>query len=489
MILRPALLYFSALSLLTAATWAAAPEDAPADFAYFGNGMKIGEVSSDSALIWTRLTEKPDRFIDGAPAPKKLSPEQRKNSGALIRKMEGSVPGRAGQVRLRYWPTEPPTGSEGPQNPTQTEWLPVNGEDDYTAHFTLNELQAGTSYTVVLDAAGDSQGTQIRSIKGSFRTAPPASDNAGVRFGVVTCGDYPRRDHPDGHLIYPEMGRQNLDFFVHTGDIIYYDKPYPIADNIPLARFKWNRFYALPMQREFHRQTPSYFLKDDHDTLDDDCWPGQTYGDLTFAQGLQLFKEQNPHAERPFRTYRWGQHLQVWLMEGRDFRSPNRMPDGPEKTIWGPEQKEWLFKTVEESNATFRVIISPTPIVGPDRKKKKDNHANSNFSFEGNQIRSFVSKQANTFIVCGDRHWQYASKDAETGVREFACGPSSDSHAHGFKLEDRTDEHEYLQIIGGFLTVQVQPESEAGKDEKAQISFRHHAVDGSVQNEMSFPAN
>ena len=43
--------------------------------------------------------------------------------------------------------------------------------------------------------------------------------------------------------------------------------------------------------------------------------------------------------EQTYRTFRWGKDLQIWLVEGRDFRSPNNMPDGPDKTIWGAEQK------------------------------------------------------------------------------------------------------------------------------------------------------
>ena len=46
----------------------------------------------------------------------------------------------------------------------------------------------------------------------------------------------------------------------------------------------WHRMYALPFQRRFHLSVPSYFIKDDHDTLKNDCWPGQNYGQLTFAQ-------------------------------------------------------------------------------------------------------------------------------------------------------------------------------------------------------------
>ena len=193
---------------------------------------------------------------------------------------------------------------------------------------------------------------------------------------------------------------QNLkpSFFVHTGDIEYYDKPLPYALNVELARFKWNRIYSMPFQRNFHNNVSSYFIKDDHETLKNDCWPGQTYGDITWKDGLEIFREQVPMGEKTYRTVRWGKDLQIWLVEGRDFRSNNTMPDGPNKTIWGAEQKKWFFETVEKSDATFRILISPTPIVGPDRAMKNDNHANKGFTYEGNELRSFISKQKNIFI-------------------------------------------------------------------------------------------
>jgi len=37
---------------------------------YQANGVKIGEVTQTSAIIWTRLTEKPERNTDGIPFPK-----------------------------------------------------------------------------------------------------------------------------------------------------------------------------------------------------------------------------------------------------------------------------------------------------------------------------------------------------------------------------------------------------------------------------------
>ena len=269
------------------------------------------------------------------------------------------------------------------------------------------------------------------------------------------------------------------DFFVHTGDIEYYDKPGPYADNVELARFKWNRIYAMPFQRAFHNKTASYFIKDDHDTLRDDCWPGQSYGrDLTWDDGLVIFREQVPMGDKTYRTVRWGMDLQIWLVEGRDFRSPNNIPDGPEKTIWGERQKQWFFDTVQKSDATFRILISPTPIVGPDRESKNDNHANKGFTYEGDQLRQFIGKQKNMFVICGDRHWQYVSIDPATGTKEYSCGPTSDIHAGGFKEKNRSSKHRYLNIKGGFLSVTVKR-----VNDKPTIFFRHYGVEGSLYNE------
>jgi hypothetical protein len=85
------------------------------------------------------------------------------------------------------------------------------------------------------------------------------------------------------------------------------------------------------------------------------------------------------------------------------------MPDGTDKTIWGKEQKDWFKRTVQASDTTFRVLISPTPVVGPDRHSKRDNHSNKNFKHEGDEIRQFISQQKNMVVVCDDRHWQYYS--------------------------------------------------------------------------------
>lgn len=447
---------------------------------HMANGIKVGEVDQDSAIVWTRLTQNAERNTEGKDFAKDPDNHAKKHNRPKAREqpdypdlsmMQGSVAGTEGDVRVTYWPSHDARAKQS------SSWQTVSAEQDYTYQFTLNDLQAGTRYSLLLEGRNDDSSCQL---EGGFRTAPSADENADIRFVVTTCGDYPRRDdRMNGHRIYPQMLALDPDFFVHTGDIEYYDKPYPFATNLELARFKWNRIYSMPFLRNFHNQVSSYFIKDDHDTSCNDAWPGVDYYDLTWEQGLATFREQVPMSEKTYRTIRWGKDLQIWLVEGRDFRSPNEMKDGPDKTIWGAEQKQWFFDTVEASDASFKILISPTPIVGPDRSNKNDNHANKGFSHEGNEIRSFVAAQPNMYIVCGDRHWQYASIDPKTGIREFSCGPASDIHAAGYKEKNRNGMHRFLRIKGGFLRVDVDSESEI-------LYFRHHAVNGDVVNQESF---
>jgi alkaline phosphatase D len=269
------------------------------------------------------------------------------------------------------------------------------------------------------------------------------------------------------------------EFAALTGDLVYYDNDPPRAVTPRLARYHWERMFSLPRLVEFNRRVGTYWLKDDHDTLDNDSWPGRTAGEFTFAEGQKIFRQQAPMADGPgYRTFRWGRDLQVWLTDGRDHRSPNDRPDGPGKTIWGAEQKAWFKRTVQESGATWKVLISPTPLVGPDRKGKTDNHANAGFAHEGDEVRGWLKEHepGNFFVVCGDRHWQYHSAHPKTGLNEFSVGAASDEHAGGSPGEN-ADYHRFHRVRGGFLSVGVTADG---------ITFRHHDVRGKVVYEREF---
>ncbi len=298
----------------------------------------------------------------------------------------------------------------------------------------------------------------------------------------MTCQGYPDRDHPDGHPIYPSMLALAPKFVTMTGDLVYYDSNAPRAVTPALARLHWERMFSLPRIVAMLRNASSYWLKDDHDTLSDDSWPGMKAGELTWTEGQEIFRQQAPIGERSYRTFRWGRDLQIWFTDGRDFRSKNKLPDGPEKTIWGAEQKAWFKRTVAESDATWKVLVSPTPLVGPDRPTKNDNHSNAGFAHEGNEIREWIKEHVpdNFFVVCGDRHWQYHSVHPTSGVQEFSVGAASDSHAGGTPGENKAY-HRFHRVKGGFLCVELRL-----MGQQSEIAFQLRDVNGSLGYEAKF---
>ena len=453
------------------------------------SGIKIGEVTDTEAIIWTRLTGSGKRLGTEAPIPQVSYPDRKKKNanrpdagpvvtfpgGSTVQTLEGAVPGTTGRIRVSY--------KAQPANQWKhTNWQPVDPKKDHTRQFKLTRLSPNTKYLVRIESQADNGG-KGQTIDGGFQTAPLPDRAEKVVFTVSTGQAYGDQDAPGGgYKIYGQMLKLDPDFFVHTGDIIYYDK---LAKTLPLARWHWWRMYSLPTNVEFHRQVASYFIKDDHDTWRNDCWPAMQnnfMGEFTFKQGQAVFLEQVPMGAETWRTYRWGKDLQIWLVEGRDFRSPNKMPDGPDKTIWGKQQKQWFKRTVAESDATFKILISPTPLIGPDRTKKNDNHANKGFTHEGDELRQFISRQTNMYVICGDRHWQYVSEHAKTGIREYSCGPASNKHAGGWKNDMRYPEHKYLNVTGGFLAGTVER-----KNGIPTLTFHHYSVDGEILNEDQLP--
>ena len=460
---------------------------------YLATGIKIGEVTQNKAIIWVRLTQNPKRVGSDAPMPTiqyedpetgelkgrdewpssrpDMSPVVTYPEGYDVNTIEGATPGSEGNVRLKY-------RALNEKKWEKIDWQPVDPEKDFTCQFELNGLAEGEKYELVVETSPVNSRKVSQLLRGAFKTAPAPDIPEEVNFIVITGTSYGDVDSTNGYKFYLNSLKLDPEFFVHTGDIIYYDG---MAKNIELARWHWERMYSYPNNIEFHRKLASYFIKDDHDTWTNDCYPDMEtrfMGDFTFEQGQRIFLEQVPMGERTYRTIRWGKDLQIWLVEGRDYRSSNPMPDGPGKTIWGKEQLEWFKRTVTESEATFKVLISPTPLVGPDRENKNDNHSNKGFQYEGNLLREFMAGQGNMVSVCGDRHWQYISKDAETGLLEFSCGPGSDAHAGGWSQDDKRPEHIYLHVGGGFMEGAV---SRVGG--KAVLVFRHYNPDGKLLNE------
>jgi len=437
---------------------------------FIAQGSMTGEITSSSAILQTRLTAAP----------------------SLV---DGDVPGQTGIARFEIDTT--------PEfiNPIITNWINASPDNDYIVKWMVDHLFEDTRYYYRVLFTTNRLSIYQGGVN-TFKTLPGAERESEISLVVVTGMNYAKfhygkgnKDEPDEnayrerdkHLGFPGLEAMldlNPDFMIATGDNVYYDSPGGekwSATTQNALRKKWHEQFVQQRFIEFFSKIPVYWEKDDHDFRFNDCdttGPEPPISDL----GIATFHEQVPVVTpgypnlKTYRTHRINKHLQIWLTEGRDFRSPNDMKDGPGKTLWGKEQIDWLKETLLASDATFKILISPTPLIGPDDAYKKDNHTNpGGFQFERDEFFKWLLENDfqndNFYVVCGDRHWQYHSIHP-FGFEEFSTGALVDANSRAGRLPgdpestdpDRAIVQPYVQGTGensgGFLNIRVHTESD-----------------------------
>jgi alkaline phosphatase/alkaline phosphatase D len=446
-----------------------------ADSIHHAQGELSGEVTATSVILQSRLTSIPGPALDPT----------------------GDIPGKQGAACFE-WSLRPDFADA-----KRTPWMHSSAASDFIVRAKLDHLTPATIHYYRLVLGPDEFTTRTGPTR-QFKTLNPSDAATSVSFCVGSCMNYHvfmnglsnggntiTATHEDKQLGYPAFAAMHAlkpDFFIGTGDIVYYDFPAKTpARTLPQLRKKWHEQFRFPRMVDFFGDRAVYWSKDDHDFRFDDA-------DLTGkilplpTSGIEVFREQLPTHPAgdvmtpSYRTQRVHKHLQLWFMEGRDFRSDNAMPDGPGKSIWGKEQAAWLQRTLKESDATWKIIINPTPMVGPDRANKSDNHTNpKGFRHEADTFFQWLvdEKITNVLTFCGDRHWQYHSIHP-LGVEEFSVGALNDENSiAGMKSGDpkSTDPQGlikqpfiYAEPSGGFLHVTIGAGKKATPE--LQIEFR-----------------
>ncbi|MFP6753201.1 MAG: hypothetical protein VB855_16075, partial [Pirellulaceae bacterium] len=234
-------------------------------------GIMVGEVTATSALVQVRLT---------------------RTRGPV----RGDVPGTSGVVEF----TLQPAGES--DAPPLAQIAYAFSERDFIARVRFDNLDPGTQY-VCQTRIGIGNSHLRTGPTASFRTLPGPAAAARVHFVVVTGMNYAkfhgdnridRKIHlahnntelpepyagPDKKLGYPALEsilRLKPDFFVGTGDNVYYDTPKePRAETIPQMRQKWHEQFVQQRYRDLFAAVPTYWEVDDHDYRIDD---GDNTGD------------------------------------------------------------------------------------------------------------------------------------------------------------------------------------------------------------------
>lgn len=269
----------------------------------------------------------------------------------------------------------------------------VEHAHDHAAAIAFEDLSPDTSYEVEVWFEADVRDVSATRIvnRGSFRTAPDRDAARPVRFafGGDVAGQNVCRDRFDGLPIFRELARDRLDFFVALGDMVYADGdcrargrygneqvpgPTRDAEDVEGYRARWRYVRADPGEIELHANTPVYAIWDDHEIADDfDPATDASHRSPNLPSARRAFFEWNPvrgTSDEPYRLHRsirWGRHLELFVLDTRQYRDPDRLADDPssDKTMLGDEQRAWLARGLTESDATWKVVVSSVTIAVP----------------------------------------------------------------------------------------------------------------------------
>ena len=253
-----------------------------------------------------------------------------------------------------------------------------------------------------------------------FVTPPRTDDTRAVRIAWSADIDPdPAYDSP----IFETLASEEADLFVSLGDWPYADNP-PFPDNLGDYRQRHVEGRSWEKLQPWLHATSVRAMLDDHEVRND--WDGATY--VTDPErvrvALQAWDEWFPRRGGPpvrYQRWRWGAHVECFLLDTRSFRSASADLDGANKTMLGATQVAWLLDGLAASRATFKLVFSTVPL---DYGNGVDHWAG--YTVERDAILDAVADAAvpGVIFLSADQHW-FATQVHKHGAREFQVGPLS----------------------------------------------------------------
>ncbi len=387
----------------------------------FRYGVAAGEITSTSAMLWTR-----------APSAAPLALE---------------LGGRA--------------------------MLPVNAPArtaDLTVRLEVDGLRPSTRYSFRFR-----QGRRV-SATGHFTTAPRSTARTPVRFAISGDADATPGSNgkPAYNLfgVYGRMAAEKNDFNVNLGDTIYSDSEVggaPVARTVAQRWGKYKLGLELPALQRLRAATGLYSHWDDHEFVND--FSRAESGEATYRAGVEAFLDYAPVA-RPsrlglYRTFRWGRHLELFFLDERSFRSakaddvcdgdlaptaPQAVRDAfatlapglrkpvpqaclaalndPARTMLGAAQYAAFTKAVRASTATWKVVVNEVPIqqyyaLPYDRWEGYAAERERLLRFLQGSVRNlvFLTTDTHANLVNEVRHRTLGATPEGSGMWEVVTGP------------------------------------------------------------------
>jgi alkaline phosphatase D len=219
--------------------------------------------------------------------------------------------------------------------------------------------------------------------------------------------------------MFDALAAEDPELFISIGDFPYTDNG-PPAQTVAQYRARHVEVRAHPPVRGLLEACGMRAIYDDHEFRNN--WDASFVAleGARYAAAMQVWDEFFPlraTGEIRYRSWRWGAHLECFLLDCRRFRSANAAPDDAHKTMLGATQYAWLIAGVTSSSATFKLILTSVPL---DFGEGDDHWAA--FSTERDAMFAALIGTPGVFFVSGDQHW-FASHRHAFGIREMQIGP------------------------------------------------------------------
>jgi alkaline phosphatase D len=255
----------------------------------FPDGVASGDVTSTSAILWTRASTSTN-------------------------------------LKVEVWPNAALHGRKAFQGHVKT-----SADRDLTVKIDATGLRPNTRYWYRFRKGN------AGSRAGTFKTAPSPNTSADVRFTYSGDSDAHRVNgvNPFNNWETLAAARQeNGDFFVYLGDTIYSDsslRPGGPATTLADYRGEYRLQRTYSNLTDLLASTSTYPLMDDHEVHND--YDGQTVDPARYAAGRQAFLENMPIRETGlprdpscagdplYRTFKWGSEVEMFVLDERSCRS------------------------------------------------------------------------------------------------------------------------------------------------------------------------
>ncbi len=270
----------------------------------------------------------------------------------------------------------------------------------------------------------------------SFSTPAAEGSEGRVRFAFISCLGY---HGYNAAASWGDLTRTNFDMVLMLGDNHYANSSKP-----EVQRPAYYSHRSVAGFRDISESTPVYAIWDDHD-----YGPDNSDGTLSGKErSLQTFKEfwANPaygQPDHPGVYYKFTRNnVDFFMLDGRYYRTPNKLTNAPNRTMLGEAQLAWLKRKLLASQAPVKIIAS-----GSEWQSSSTSDCWISFRRERDEILNFIQENGITgvILISGDRHFAAAYQVLGKFI-EVTSGPFGSSNAKTKNLPEM-----FLKFIEGRL--------------------------------------